>query len=63
MGSGFFQRDNTFLGLIEFSIRKNLINKKYNIENSEYTYHKCSSEYIPPIDNGKILGKNPKIFY
>lgn len=46
MGNDFFQSDNTFLGLIEFSIRKNLINKKYNIDNSEYTYHKCSSEYI-----------------
>jgi hypothetical protein len=63
MGNGFFQSDNTFLGLIEFSIRKNLINKKYKIEDSGYTYRKCSSKDKPPIDNGKILVKNPKIFY
>ena len=63
MGNGFFLSDNTFLGLIEFSIRKNLINKKYKVEDSEHTYYKCSSEYIPSIDNGKIIDKKPKIFY
>lgn len=57
MGNGFYQSDNTFLGLLEFSIRKNLImNKKYNIENRKYTYNKCSSKHIPSIDRSKILG-------